>query len=135
MQNNVNLSYKGPVEYSIEMALEKIDGLLKHTYKVSKRTIGTLLLKEDPEIKNLVEEKEPEVISQIQEIIEEVKAHLSQPVEYLVSVEQREEAVALVNRKSFACSGRMSMEMAFLIHRTIVLFCQIHANWTQIRMI
>jgi ferrous iron transport protein B len=98
MLNNVNLSNKGPVEYSIEMALEKIEGMLMQTYNVSKRTLGILLLKEDLEIKDLVKEKEPEVLSQIQQITEEVKAHLGQPVEYLVSVKQREEAGRIADR-------------------------------------
>jgi ferrous iron transport protein B len=109
MQNTVKLSYKGPVEYSIEMALEKIEGMLKQTYNVSKRAIGILLLKEDPEIKDLVTEKEPEVISRIQEITEEVKAHLNQPVEYLVSVKQREEAGRIANKVLTSMEDRITL--------------------------
>lgn len=98
MQTHVNLTYKGPVENSIEMALEKIERLLKHPYHISKRAIGLLLLKEDAEIRDLIKGKEPEAISQIDAITREVKAHLGQPVEYLVSVRQREEACRIVNK-------------------------------------
>jgi ferrous iron transport protein B len=109
MQNTVKLSYKGPVEYSIEMALEKIEGMLKQTYNVSKRAIGILLLKEDPEIKDLVGAKEPEVLSRIQEITEEVKANLNQPVEYLVSVKQREEAGRIANKVLTSMEDRITL--------------------------
>ncbi len=51
MHTNNRVTYKGPVEYSIEIALEKIERLLKEGYNISKRSIGLLLLKEDQEIK------------------------------------------------------------------------------------
>ena len=98
MHANNRISYKGPVEYSIETALEKIDGLLKKAYYISKRSVGLLLLKEDPEIKEMVREKEPEVITQIEKITDEIKSRYLNPIEYEVALEQKEAAGRIVNK-------------------------------------
>jgi ferrous iron transport protein B len=98
MHVNNRISYKGPVEYSIEIALEKIDGLLKKGYQISKRSIGLLLLKEDREIKEMVREREPEVITQIEKITNDIKSRYSNPIEYEVALEQKEEAGRIVNK-------------------------------------
>jgi ferrous iron transport protein B len=98
MQGNQKVSYKGPVEYSIEIALEKIDKLLKKTYGISKRSIGLLLLEEDQEIKDLVRENESEVIPEIDEIILELKAHYSNPIEYEIALKRKEEAIRITSK-------------------------------------
>ena len=92
------ITYPGPVEYSIEMALEKIENLLKQSYGLSKRSIGLLLLKEEKEIKDLVGENEPGIISQIEEITEETKAHHVNPIEYEVALRQKEEASSIASK-------------------------------------
>ena len=53
----------------LEVSLEKIEGLLKGDYGVSKRTIGLLLLQGDDEITALAESREPDNMSEIKEII------------------------------------------------------------------
>jgi ferrous iron transport protein B len=98
MQANNNLTYKGPVEFSIEIALEKIAQLLQQSYTISKRSIGLLLLKEDQEIKELVKEKEPDTIPSIEKITEEIKSHYTNPIEYEVALEQKEEATRIASK-------------------------------------
>lgn len=96
--NGKRLTYPGPVEYSIEIALEKIEGLLKKGYGLSKRSVGLLLLKEEQEIKDLVKENEPEIIPKIEEITEQIKGHYVNPIEYEVALRQKEEASRIVSR-------------------------------------
>jgi ferrous iron transport protein B len=98
MNGNSKITCGGPVEYSIEMALEKIDALLKQGYRISKRAIGLLLLKEDREIREMIRLKEPESIPAIEKIIEEVKAHYINPVEYEIALEQKKEASRIVTK-------------------------------------
>ena len=54
--------YKGPVEYSIEIAIEKIGNLLKRDYFISKRSLALLLLQGDKEIIEIVREKEQDIL-------------------------------------------------------------------------
>jgi ferrous iron transport protein B len=98
MKSNNMVTYMGPVEHSIEMALEKIENLLKQTYNISKRSIGLLLLKEDMEIKELVKEKEPGVIAWIEKITEEVNDHYVHAIDYEVALKQNEEAGRIADK-------------------------------------
>lgn len=98
MDRDKRVAYKGPVEYSIEIALERIEKLLKQDYNISKRSIGLLLLKEDQEIKKLVKDREPDVISQVEKITEEVKSNYVNPIEYQVALELREETNRIINK-------------------------------------
>ncbi len=98
MKSNNMVTYMGPVEHSIEMALEKIENLLKQTYNISKRSIGLLLLKEDMEIKELVKEKEPGVIARIEKITEEINDHYVHAVDYEVALKQNEEARRIADK-------------------------------------
>ncbi len=98
MEDNNLISYMGPVEFSIEIALEKIENLLQHSYNLSKRAIGILLLKDDAEIKELVKEREPESISKIEGIINEVKEHYTHPVDYEIAIKLNDEAARIAKR-------------------------------------
>ncbi len=108
MRADNNLMYKGPVEFSIEIALERIGQVLQQGYTISKRSIGLLLLKEDAEIKEMVKKKEPEVIPLIEKITEQVKANYVHPVEYEVALELREESGRIINRVMTAKEDRIS---------------------------
>lgn len=92
------VNYKGPVEYSIEIALERVEKILKQDYKISKKAIGLLLLQEDQEIKEMVKEKQPDAIPPIERIIEEVKSHYINPIEYEITLRRHEEANQIVNK-------------------------------------
>ncbi|UCD35665.1 MAG: ferrous iron transporter B [Nitrospiraceae bacterium] len=98
MEGSNMVSYMGPVEYSIEIALEKIETILGAPYNLSKRSIGILLLKEDSEIRELVRRQEPEALPQIDQILEEVKAHYTHPIEYEMAIKQNEEAVRIARK-------------------------------------
>lgn len=86
--------YKSPME----IALEKIGNLLQQDYGLSGRSIALLLLKEDQEIKEIVKEREPEVIGRVEEITEEVKSHYVNPIEYEVALALKEEASHIADR-------------------------------------
>lgn len=90
--------YKGPVEYSIEIAVEKIENLLSCDYPISKRTIGLLLLQEDGEIGQMVKEKEPAVLSQIEQIINETKSHYVNSISYELALERQNEIQEIASR-------------------------------------
>src|SRR3989338_5940748 len=76
----------------LEVSLEKIEGLLKGDYGVSKRTIGLLLLQGDDEITALAESREPDNMSEIKEIINYTGKHYVQPLSYIITLRRQEEA-------------------------------------------
>src|SRR3989338_11332698 len=90
--------YKGPIEYSIEIAIEKIETILTADYTISRRAIALLLLQYDGEIKDIVKKKEPEVLSKVKEIIEEEKSHYINPIAYEIALERQKEAKEIVDR-------------------------------------
>mgnify|MGYP001309013599 CR=1 FL=1 len=94
MQNE----YKGPVEYSIEIAAETIEKLLTYDYGISKRAIALLLLQDDEEIRQLVEKKDPEAIKEIGDVLKEVKTHYIRPVVYELAVERQNAVKEIVNK-------------------------------------
>jgi ferrous iron transport protein B len=81
--------YKGPVEYSLEITAEKIEGLLSSDYGISKRAISLLLLQEDAEIMQMVKAKEPQTLEEIQEIIATTKEHYANPISYELALERQ----------------------------------------------
>lgn len=90
--------YKGPVENSIEMAIEKIGNLLQHDYYFSRRSIAILLLQEDEDIKNLVKEKDPGNFNLIQDAIREVKASYKKQIPYELAIERQNEVNDILKR-------------------------------------
>ena len=98
MQKNRGVSYNGPVEYSIEVALEEIEKLLTHDYGISKRAIGLLLITEDEEIKELIKEKEPDSLTHIETIIKEIKSQYVNSVKYDIALERQEVVRGIINK-------------------------------------
>lgn len=92
------IRYEDPVEFSIEISLGKIEGLLKGDYPVTKRAVGLLLLQDDHEIQKFVKEKDPASLSQIQEIIEKTKKNYSHHLEYVIAMRRQDEAREIVRR-------------------------------------
>lgn len=90
--------HKGPVEFSLEIALEKIEELLADEYGMSKRAVGLLLLQEDGEIRELVAEKQPGAAGRIDGLIEEVKARYAHPVEYEIALRRKEEVDRIIKK-------------------------------------
>lgn len=94
----MNKDYKGPVEYSIEIAIEKIGNLLSREYPLSKRAVALLLLQEDEETKQMVKEFEPQSLSQIDQIIKETGARFVNPLVYELALERQNEINQIINR-------------------------------------
>lgn len=92
------VKYEDPVEFSIEISLGRIEGLLKGDYPVTKRAIGLLLLQDDPEIQDLVKEKDTAGWLEIQEIIENTRHNYSHPLEYVIAMRRQDEAREIVSR-------------------------------------
>ncbi len=91
-------NHDGPIEHSLEIALETIEGLLHDRYPLSRRAIGLLLLQEDHEIQELVKESQPTIIDHIEKIISGVKAHYAYPIEYEIALRRRDEVERIINR-------------------------------------
>ncbi|MFH0811866.1 MAG: nucleoside recognition domain-containing protein [Pseudomonadota bacterium] len=98
MQLTKETDHDGPIEHSLEIALEKIEKLLNGNYTLSKRAIGLLLLQEDQEIKELVKETQPDIISRIEKITESVKSCYTHPLEYEVALLRKEEVDRIINK-------------------------------------
>jgi ferrous iron transport protein B len=90
--------YRGPIEYSVELAIERIAKLLSADYGLSRRAIALLLLQEDAEIKCLVKEKEPDILSKIEEIIEYTSSHYINPVTYELALERQNEVRQIISK-------------------------------------
>lgn len=90
------IRYGGPVEFSIEIALERIESLLKKDYRISKRAMGLLLLQEDEEIERLVKETEPYAFRKIASIVAETKTHYSHSLDYVITMSRQEEINQIV---------------------------------------
>jgi ferrous iron transport protein B len=90
--------YKGPIEYSIEMAVETITALLEADYSLSARAIALLLLQDDKEIRELVEKREPEALRKADEIIREAKEHFANPISYELALERQNEIRDIISR-------------------------------------
>ena len=90
--------YKGPIEHSIEIAIEKIENLLEEEYPISKRSLTLLLLQEDKEILGLIKEKEAGRLGQMEEIIKETKAHYVNPISYELAMERQAETAEILRK-------------------------------------
>lgn len=91
------IRYEDPVDFSIEISLDKIASLLKGNYPVTKRAIGLLLLQSDKDIWELVKSQEPDWQS-IQEIVEKTKKDYTHPLEYVIAMRLQDEAREIVRR-------------------------------------
>ncbi len=77
----------------LESFLEKLGGMLKNEYPISKRAIGLLLLQGDSEIEGLIMEKEGvQVYKQIRDMVERVQSRYGYPLTYIIALRRREES-------------------------------------------
>lgn len=86
---------KNPADI-LEIAIEKIESLLKANYGISGRSIALLLLQEDEEITSLVKTAQPENFIQILKIVHNTKAQYHQPLAYIISLRRQEEVNRIV---------------------------------------
>ena len=82
----------------IEEALGEIKPLLESDYRISKRSIGILLLLKDEELNSVVSAKEKGNYSKIQEIIDKTKAGYSHPLNYVVTIQRQKIASSLCEK-------------------------------------
>jgi len=94
----MTIDYKGPVEYSIELAIEKICELLKDSYFISKRSVALLVLQGDEEIKEIVRKNEGEAINKIEEVVKEAKSHFANPITYELALERQNEVKSVIEK-------------------------------------
>jgi ferrous iron transport protein B len=90
--------YKGPIEYSIEIAAETIEALLESEYSISKRSIALLLLQGDSEIREIVRRREPESLYRIDDVIREAKGHFVNPISYELALVRQSEIRDIINK-------------------------------------
>jgi ferrous iron transport protein B len=98
MQSAPENQHGGPIELSLEIALERIGGLLHDNYTLSKRSIALLLLQEDQEIRDIVRESQPAIAGRIEEISEAVKSYYGHPLAYEIALRRKEEVDRIVNK-------------------------------------
>src|SRR3989338_9653797 len=92
------MDYKGPVEYSIELAIEKICDLLNADYFISKRSVALLLLQDDEEVKEMARKNEGGAIDKIQEVVKEAKSHFANPITYELALERQNEVKSIIEK-------------------------------------
>lgn len=132
------IRYENTGEFSIEIALQKIEGLLKKDYRISKRAIGLLLLQEDEEIKSLIKEREPDIEGEITSIISKTKAHYNKPLDYLITMRRQQEASQIIQRaishlkkKNISFRERLSQIMMNPIAGIPILFTVLYLGLYQ----
>lgn len=83
-----------PLQYDelLESALSRIGDLIKGSYRISKRTVGLLLLQGDAEIEKRVRKQEASDYASIQEIVAEAKANYSQSLSYIIALRRQQAA-------------------------------------------
>ena len=88
-----------PLQYDshIESALNKIEGMLKGEYDLSKRMIGLLLMQDDADIEKLVKRQDLKALPFIQKLVTETRASYNQPLNYVIAVRRQQEAARLVS--------------------------------------
>lgn len=102
--------YKGPIENSIEIAIEKIINLLRHDYYLSPRSIAILLLQEDEDIKNLVREKDSANFSLIEQVIRDAEEYYKHRISYELAVERQNEASGIFKKTVKFEKSRISFQ-------------------------
>ncbi|MBI4970980.1 MAG: ferrous iron transport protein B [Candidatus Omnitrophica bacterium] len=100
----------------IEEALAAIENFLSEDYQISKRSIGRLLLKEDREVWDLIEKKEPQALLKIKSVIEETKARYNRPLELEMALALKREVIGISNeviRRTAGFRGLKSEKRGF----------------------
>nr|MBU1328050.1 ferrous iron transporter B [Candidatus Omnitrophota bacterium] len=92
------IDYKGPVEYSIEIAIERICALLNASYFISKRSVALLILQDDKETEEMVVANEGEAVDKIREVVKETKSHFANAITYELALERQAEVKSIVDK-------------------------------------
>jgi ferrous iron transport protein B len=94
----IGIKYDDPVEFSVEIAVDRIENLLSGEYNLSKRAVALLLLQDDEEMAGLVKQNDDDSFSEILDIVGEVKKHYSHPLDYVITMRRQQEAGLIASR-------------------------------------
>ena len=83
---------------SIELALGRLQDLLKGQYVISKRLVGLLLLQGDPEVERQVRDREGLTYEMIQQVVAQTRANYGQPLSYVISLTYHQEVKQILDR-------------------------------------
>jgi len=103
----------------IETALQKIEGLLRQDYLISKRSIGLLLLQGDHEISDLVRDYEGENYEVIEEIVREAQAYYTHPLDYVITMRRRSH-VQKILEKAITIPSEIEMDFRERLSRMMM---------------
>ena len=92
------IKYEDPVQFSIEIALEQIEALLRANYILSKRAIGLLLLQQDKDIEAIVREKDPDSFGKIKDIVQRTQKQYSHPLDYIITMRRQQQVSEIIKR-------------------------------------
>lgn len=100
--------------------LDRLAGLLRGEYRISRRFLARLLLEEDSQILELVRGREtPETFGEIEAIVQNAKARSAEPLEYQFAIHHKKEAARLAAKVTRFDLGRKDLRHrldAFLMH-------------------
>ncbi|MFC1514791.1 nucleoside recognition domain-containing protein [Candidatus Omnitrophota bacterium] len=102
--------YKGPLEYSLEIAAETIENLLNADYGISKRAVALLALQEDKEIQDLIKKKDPLAIPQTEIVIAAAKEHFTNPISYELTLERQNQVNAIADKVIRLAKDRVAFQ-------------------------
>ncbi|MFQ5835991.1 MAG: ferrous iron transport protein B, partial [bacterium] len=90
----------------IDSSIKRVEDLLKRQYPISKRSIITLLLQEDPEIESLVRLREEQNYPSIKKTLEETKNQYSHPMNYVFGLYRQKKASQIADLVTVPSSSR-----------------------------
>jgi ferrous iron transport protein B len=102
--------HPGPIRYhtQIETALKEIETNLQGEYQISKRAIGLLLLQNDSGVTDLVASVEADRFVGIKTILDGISQKFSQPLTYLITLQQRDVAQKILTEAIYYPEERLS---------------------------
>ena len=104
---------------SIELALGRLQDLLKGQYVISKRLVGLLLLQGDPEVERQVRDREGLTYEMIQQVVAQTRANYGQPLSYVISLTYHQEVKQILDRAQNA-TGKPRANFADSLSRAMM---------------
>jgi ferrous iron transport protein B len=83
-------------EEQTEISLRELEPMIRGDYAISKRSLSTLLLQEDPEVEKLVQEKESD-FEAISSLVKRSKNQFPHPISYELALERQRIASKIVH--------------------------------------
>ncbi len=90
--------YPSRLGASIESYVERLEGLLRADYALSRRALALLLLQEDEGTRRVVSAADPETYDEMCGVVREAEGAFAQPVDYVLTMARRDWAAATESR-------------------------------------